>query len=93
MSDISREVEYYNLAHFSKLVPEGSRRLGTTASDGLHATAFLLPNERRVVLQVSNPNGGTASLRVDLNGKGFEFRLPKGAASFIWNLDTSEVVV
>jgi len=83
---IERNLEFYNLAHFSKLVPEGSRRLETTTSDGLLGAAFLLPAGNRVVLVVTNPDSGDKSVSVDVSGQGFEFTLPKGAASFAWDL-------
>jgi len=84
MGDITRNLEFYNLAHFS-LVPQGSWRLATTASRGLLASAFLLPNRSRVVVVAANPNRRDASLSVAVNGQGFEFTLPKGAATFAWD--------
>jgi len=92
MSDVSKTVEYYSMAHLSAHVLPGARRIGVTQNNPpnyygwtspIQAVAFSVPSSKRLALVVAN-RGGTAvncSFRVGNYGA-FTFELPAGVVTF-----------
>lgn len=64
---VSRNVAYYALAHFSKFVPPGSVRVGSSEMEQLATAAFLTP-EGKVVLVVSNTGNFPKKFAVRYHG-------------------------
>lgn len=50
---------YYYIGHFSKFIPRGSRRIGVSKfSDRIETTAFLTPDNRRVIVIFNRSDSG-----------------------------------
>jgi glucosylceramidase len=84
---VTKEVEYYALAHFSRFVPVGSHRIGCQVSgDQVVATAFETP-DGLIVTVVANLGGTEA--RVTLSGGIATAETdcvlpPQSVATFVW---------
>lgn len=53
---VTRNVSYYIVAHASKFVPAGSRRIESTPVDGLPTVAFLTPLGKKVLILLNENN-------------------------------------
>jgi glucosylceramidase len=84
---ITRNVEYYVLAHASKFVRPGARRIGSsTGIEGLESVAFQNANDSSIALIVLNGADRARRFSVRSAGKSFEYSLLPGAvATFTWN--------
>jgi len=84
---ITRNVEYYVLAHASKFVRPGARRIeSTTGDNGLESVAFRNADDGSVVLIVLNDGQQSHQFSVHHAGRSFGYALPAGAvATFTWN--------
>jgi glucosylceramidase len=83
---ITRNVEYYVLAHASRFVRPGARRIdSTTGVDGLESVAFRNADDNSVVVIVLNDAQEQRQFSVHHQGRSFGYTLPAGAvATFTW---------
>ncbi len=82
---VTRNVEYYALAHASRFVPPGARRIESTAAiEGLESVAFR-NRDGSTVLIVVNTAGTERPFTVRASRGVFRFALPAGGvATFRW---------
>lgn len=77
-------VAYYALAHFSKFVPPGSVRIGSTEQEQLDTAAFLTP-AGKVVLVASNTGNFLKKFAIVYHGKSVEASLPaESVGTYVW---------
>ena len=82
---VTRNVEYYALAHASRFVKPGARRIESSAVEGLESVAFRNP-DRSTVLVVVNTAGKERRFSVRSHGHALEYALPAGAvATLRWS--------
>jgi glucosylceramidase len=74
----TKNVGYYIIAHASKFVPLGSKRIATNLITDLNNVAFKVPSGK-IVLLVENDGAGTGLFNIKLNGKWVAASLPAGA--------------
>ncbi len=67
-NQVNRNVGYYIIAHASKFVPDGSRRILSTELDGLSNVAFITPQGKKVLLVLNEQNSEKA-FSISFNGK------------------------
>lgn len=79
-SKYSKNVAYYHMAHASKFVRPGSKRIKTSAVDGLPNVGFLTPDGKTVLIVVNKTN---EQKKFSVNHK---------AVSFVGNLGAGEVI-
>lgn len=84
-SDVAANVEFYALAHASKFVVPGARRIGSTGTDTLiDNVAFRNPDGSRILLLL-NSGDADRSVTVRSGGQSFVYTLPAGAVvTFTW---------
>ncbi len=81
---VTRNVAYYVLAHFSKFVSPGSIRVGSTTLEQLDTVAFLTP-EGRVVLVIANTGNFRKHFDIRYHGKTLEAELPEeSVGTWVW---------
>ena len=82
---VTRNVEYYALAHASRFVLPGARRIGSSESaGGLANVAFRNP-DGSIALLVANGDAAARSFAVRLGKQSFRYTLPASSvASFTW---------
>lgn len=81
---VTRNVAYYVLAHFSKFVPPGSVRVGSTTLEQLDNVAFLTP-EGKIVLVIANTGNFRKHFDVRYHGKTMEAELPEeSVGTWVW---------
>jgi glucosylceramidase len=85
---ITRNVEYYVLAHASKFVRPGARRIDSTGDiEGLPNVAFQNADDGSLVLIVLNAAQEPRQFSVRQAGKVFPYTLPAGGlATFNWRM-------
>lgn len=77
---VTRNVEYYVLAHASRFVRPGARRIGSTIAAGFENVAFRNPDGSTVLVVVnSTTNAGRFSVRS--YGRVLEYALPAAAVA------------
>jgi len=82
--EVTRNVAYYVIGHFSALVPPGSRRIASTEGESLRSVAFLRPDGARVLV-VANPSAEATELSITENGRCLSRLLPaKSVLSLLW---------
>lgn len=83
---VTRNVEYYSLAHLSRFVRPGARRIeSSTGVDGLQSVAFRNGKDGSLVLLVLNGAAEDRPFSVRSAGQSFRYQLPPGAvATFCW---------
>jgi glucosylceramidase len=83
---VTRNVEYYALAHASRFVRPGARRIASTSGiEGLESVAFRNADDGGKVLLVVNAAAAARSFAVRAGGRSFRFTLPAGAVvTFRW---------
>ncbi|HET9384388.1 MAG TPA: glycoside hydrolase family 30 beta sandwich domain-containing protein [Gemmatimonadales bacterium] len=83
---ITRNVEYYALAHASRFVKPGARRVASSGPvEGLENVAFRNP-DRSSVLIVVNTTAEPRQFSVRWRGRGLQYVLPPSAvATFRWS--------
>jgi len=83
-----RNEEYYALAHVSRFVPPGARRIGSSSGvEGLESVAFRHASADFLVytLVVVNANVTAKEFAVRMHDHAFRYTLPAGAvATFQW---------
>lgn len=83
--EVTRNVEYYALAHASRFVKPGAHRIESSSVDGLENVAFRNP-DRSTALIVVNTAGEERRFRVRSHGHALEYALPGGAvATLRWS--------
>ena len=81
---VTRNVAYYVVAHFSKFVPPGSIRIGSTTLEQLDNVAFLTP-EGRIVLVVANTGNFRKHFDIRYHGRTLEVTLPEeSVGTWVW---------
>lgn len=81
---VTRNVAWYALAHFSKFVPPGSIRIGTNDLEQLDNVAFLTP-AGKVVLVVSNTGNFPFSFAIRYHGRTAATVLPaESVGTYVW---------
>ena len=81
---VTRNVAYYVLAHFSKFVPPGSIRIGSTTLEQLDNVAFLTP-EGKVVLVVASTGNFQKRFEVRYHGRTLKAELPpESVGTWVW---------
>jgi glucosylceramidase len=82
---VTRNEEYYALAHASRFVRPGAVRIESTASNGLETVAFLNADDQSTVLIVLNGATAAREFTVRDGEYGFTYSLPAGAVvTFTW---------
>lgn len=83
--EITRNPEYYALAHASRFVRPGAVRIGSSAPPGLETVAFRNAGHGSNVLIVLNTTTSASQFAVRSSGLIFKTSLPGGAvATFTW---------
>jgi glucosylceramidase len=81
---VTRNAGYYTIAHASKFVRPGSRRVASSTVSGLPNVAFLTPDKRRVLI-VTNPGESPQNFRILYRGKSVTTTLNSGAVgTYLW---------
>jgi len=81
---VTRNVAYYALAHFSRFVPHGSIRIGSNDLEQLDNAAFLTP-DGKIVLVVSNTGNFPSAFAVRYHGKTALTNLPpESVGTYVW---------
>lgn len=83
---VTRNVEYFALAHVSKFVRPGALRIASsTTVNGLQSVAFENPDDGSKVLLVLNTGSSTRSFAVHEDADWFRYSLPAGSVvTFLW---------
>ncbi|MDQ6634493.1 MAG: glycosyl hydrolase [Gemmatimonadota bacterium] len=83
---VTRNVEYFALAHASRFVRPGARRIASSTDvDGLQSVAFQNADDASKVLIVLNGAATPRTFAVRAAGQAFSYLLPGGAvATFVW---------
>ncbi|KIC95202.1 glycoside hydrolase family 30 protein [Flavihumibacter solisilvae] len=83
-NSFKRNVAYYIVAHASKFVPSGSKRITSNVSGSIQNVAFLRPDGKKVLI-VLNDSQNTANFRIRFKGQWATTSLIGGAvATYIW---------
>jgi glucosylceramidase len=84
---ISRNDEYYALAHFSKFVLPGAVRVDSTHTEkGITNVAFQNTSDDSIVLVIVNSDTVARTISVAQGEGGFEYTMPaESVATFVWN--------
>lgn len=83
---VTRNEEYYALAHASRFVRPGAWRIASTSgADDIETVAFLNPDDGSKVLIVVNAAVAARRLRVRESSRAFSAAIPAGAvATLVW---------
>lgn len=83
---VTKNLEYYALAHASKFVRPGAVRIASDSTGGIDTVAYKNSDDSSVVLIVLNSNTVTSTFAVKFSGSAFSYTLPAGAAAtYVWN--------
>jgi glucosylceramidase len=84
---VTRNQEYYALAHASQFVRPGARRIESSAgTHDLSNVAFRNADDGSLVLIVANSSGEVRKFSASSAGRMFVYELPaKSVATFVWN--------
>lgn len=81
---ITRNASYYIVAHASKFVPAGSKRIASNLVEGLDNVAFLTPAGKKVLIVV-NDQPAPKDFSIRDAGKSVNLQIPAGAvATYVW---------
>ena len=79
-----RNVAYYIIAHASKFVPVGSKRILSNNIGNLNSVAFKTPAGKKVLI-VENDGNNSEIFNIKFNGKSITSSLDAGAvATYVW---------
>jgi glucosylceramidase len=82
---VTRNVEYYALAHASRFVRPGARRIASTSGRGGLDTVAFRNTDGAIALLVANPASRPRAFSVRVGGSSFGYTLPAGSvATFTW---------
>ena len=80
----SHNVGYYIIAHASKFVPAGSKRIASDNYGSINTAAFLRPDGKKVLIAM-NDGSAAQGFNIKFNGKWLSTNLPGGATStYVW---------
>jgi glucosylceramidase len=83
-NEVTRNLAYYAMAHFSKFVRPGSVRIGSSEPAGLRDVAFKVPGGKTVLI-VANPGKSAQEFAVQYHSLRFSAKLNQGAVgTFVW---------
>ena len=84
---VTRNVEYYALAHASRFTRAGARRIASTSGvAGVETVAFRNADDGSKVLLALNTSTAPQSLAIRWAGKWFRYTLAAGAVvTFVWS--------
>jgi len=84
---VTRNVEYYALAHASKFVRSGAQRIASNSiSGGIQTVAFRNADDASIALLVANPTGQAQAFAVRVSGRSFSYSLPaRSVATLTWS--------
>jgi glucosylceramidase len=83
-NNVTRNLAYYTIAHFSKFVPPASVRLESSELEQMATAAFLTP-DGKIVLVISNTANFEKTFAVKYHGKSFTMTLPsESAGTYVW---------
>ncbi len=94
--EVSRNDEYYALAHFSRFVLPGAVRVESTALEksGLDNVAFQNASDGSIVLVMVNSNKDARPIAVANDQTRFEYVMPpRSVATFVWSPDPAVALV
>jgi glucosylceramidase len=84
--EVTRNAEYYALAHASRFVRPGARRIASTSGSGGLDTVAFRNTDGGIALLVANPAQQARSFSVRAAGRNFGYTLPAGSvATFTWS--------
>jgi glucosylceramidase len=82
---VTRNVEYYALAHASRFVRRGARRIASTTIAGAIETVAFMNTDGSIALVAVNAAPAERAFAVQFRADLFRYRLPAGAvATFTW---------
>ncbi|MBU6248767.1 MAG: glycosyl hydrolase [Xanthomonadaceae bacterium] len=86
---VIRNDEYYAFAHFSRFVPPGAVRVGSSEPDkDIVNVAFRLPDDGTLVMVMVNSRADAHTVSVSAGDTGFRYLLPaQSVATFVWQPD------
>jgi glucosylceramidase len=83
-NNVTLNVAYYALAHFSKFVRPGSVRIGSSQLEQLSTAAFLTP-EGKIVLVVANTGNFPKNFTISYHGKFLQTTMPaESVGTYVW---------
>jgi glucosylceramidase len=83
-NEVTRNLAYYTIAHFSKFVRPGSVHVDSNSPDSLPNVAFRGP-KKAFALVVANTAAGPQTFNVGFHGKSFAATLEGGSVgTFVW---------
>lgn len=83
-NSVNRNVGYYIIAHASKFVPAGSKRIASNELDGLSSVAFLRPDGKKVLI-VLNQQNNEKSFYINFYGKQAAYTIPAASVvTMVW---------
>jgi glucosylceramidase len=83
-NEVTRNLAYYTIAHFSKYVRPGSQHIDSSSPAALPSVAFRAP-KRKLVLVVANTASTPQTFNVAYHGKYFAATLQGDAVgTFVW---------
>ena len=84
--EVTRKLEYYALAHASKFVRPGARRVDSTAEEaGRDTVAFRNADDGAIALIVCNSAPDVRRMSVRVGGQAFAYDMPRESiATFLW---------
>jgi glucosylceramidase len=81
---VTRNVEYYALAHASRFVRPGARRIASTSGvGGLETVAFRNADDGSKVLVVANPTAAGVSFAIRDRSRSVDWTIPAGAVATV----------
>jgi glucosylceramidase len=85
--EVTRNFDYYALAHVSRFVRPGAYRIGSSSGiDRVETVAFQNSDDNSIALVVLNAAANTRRFSVSFAGKTFEYTMPGASvATFVWN--------
>jgi glucosylceramidase len=83
-SQVTRNLAYYTIAHFSKFAEPGSVRIASSEAEQLATVAFVNP-DHKIVLVVSNTANFDRTFSVRYHGESFSATLPEeSVGTYVW---------
>lgn len=83
-SSVTRNVAYYIIAHASKFVRPGSRRVHSSTLSGLENVAFVTPDGKKVLI-VENDGNAAQTFNIKFNNRFVTTTLNAGAVgTYVW---------
>jgi len=84
-NNVKRNTAYYAIAHVSKFVPPGSKRINSSNISYLPNVAFLT-KENKIVVIVLNDSDKEINFNINSNDKSIHSSLTAGSVgTYIWN--------